>query len=191
VLRRTLLQLEAATERTAHLANRLLVLARAGAAHRTAADVDLASVAAQAVSDAVPRAVERRIDLGLERDDDHAAVVAGDPLMLRELCANLIDNAITYTPDGGTVTVHVASEPTPWLSVIDSGCGIAPAERERVLQPFYRAADNEHPGTGLGLAIVDEIARNHHASVAIDDGPNGAGTAVHVAFPATAATGKR
>jgi two-component system sensor histidine kinase TctE len=190
VLRRTLLQLEAATERTAHLANRLLVLARAGAAHRPATDVDLASIAGEAVADAVPRAVERRIDLGLERDGDRAAVVTGDPLMLRELCANLIDNAITYTPQGGTVTVHVSAVPMPSLSVIDSGCGIAPSERERVLQPFYRAGDNEHPGTGLGLAIVDEIARNHHASVAIDDGPNGTGTTVRVAFPPISAAGR-
>jgi len=181
-LRRTLLQLEAATERTAHLANRLLVLARAGAPRGAPTDVDLASVASEAVADAVPRAVERSIDLGLERDDG-AAAVRGDPLMLRELCANLIDNALNYTPPGGTVTVRVAGGAAPSLAVADSGCGIAPSERERVLQPFYRAADNTHPGTGLGLAIVDEIARGHHASVAIADGPGGKGTTVRIDFP--------
>lgn len=183
-LRRTLLQLEAATERTAHLANRLLVLARAGAAHAAPVDVDLGAVAAQAVADAVPRAVERGIDLGLERDGDRASNVRGDPLMLRELCANLIDNAITYTPPGGTVTVRVGGSQSPSLAVIDSGCGIPVEERERVLQPFYRAAENTHPGTGLGLAIVDEIARGHHASVTIGDGANGKGTTVRVGFPA-------
>jgi two-component system sensor histidine kinase TctE len=113
--------------------------------------------------------------------------VRGDALMLRELCANLIDNALHYTPDGGSVTVRVAGAPSPSLAVVDTGCGIAPAERERVLQPFYRAADNLHPGTGLGLAIVDEIARGHHARVGIADGPGGKGTTVRVAFPAQAA----
>jgi two-component system sensor histidine kinase TctE len=181
-LRGTLLQLEAATERTAHLANRLLVLARAGAPRGTPIDVDLARVASEAVADAVPRAVERRIDLGLERGDG-AATVKGDPLMLRELCANLIDNALTYTPPGGTVTVRVAGGRSPSLAVADSGCGIAPAERERVLQPFYRASDNTHPGTGLGLAIVDEIARGHRATVAIGDGPGEMGTTVRIDFP--------
>ncbi len=183
-LRCTLLQLEAATERTAHLANRLLVLARAGAAHGALVDVDLARVASEAVADAVPRAVAHRIDLGLERDGDAAATASGDALMLRELCANLIDNALTYTPAGGTVTVRVDGGPAPSLAVADSGCGIPQAERERVLQPFYRAADNVHPGTGLGLAIVDEIARRHHATVAISEGPAGKGTTVRINFPA-------
>ncbi len=183
-LRRTLLQLEAATERTAHLANRLLVLARAGAPRGAPIDVDLASVASEAIADAVPRAVDHRIDLGFERDH-RTATVKGDPLMLRELCANLIDNALNYTPPGGTVTVRVAGGAAPSLAVADNGCGIAPSERERVLHPFYRAADNTHPGTGLGLAIVDEIARGHRARVAIGEGANGKGTTVRVDFDAS------
>ncbi len=185
-LRRSLQHLEAATERTVHLANRLLVLARAGGAQGAQGDdVDLASVASEAVADAVPRAVERRIDLGFERDAE-AAKVRGDALMLRELCANLIDNALHYTPEGGTVTVRVGAAPSPSLAVIDTGCGIASDDRERVLQPFYRAADNVHPGTGLGLAIVDEIARAHRATVGIGDGPRGSGTTVRIDFPSAA-----
>jgi two-component system sensor histidine kinase TctE len=189
-LRTSLRQLEASTERTVHLANRLLSLARAGThQHPAQVEVDLVAVGKEAVLDWVPKAVERGIDLGFEAPVDCARIVVrGDALLLREMLSNLIDNALRYTPSGGAVTVAVAARPGPALIVSDSGPGIPVAERERVLQPFYRGVDNAAPGTGLGLAIVDETARGHGATVRVDEPPEGRGTCITVSFPARSET---
>jgi two-component system sensor histidine kinase TctE len=88
--------------------------------------------------------------------------------MLRELLSNLIDNALRYTPAGGSVTVRVRSdEQHAILEVEDTGPGIAPAERQRVFERFYRILGNKAEGSGLGLAIVREIAQQHGAEVDI------------------------
>jgi two-component system sensor histidine kinase TctE len=179
-----LTRLEAGATRVSHLANRLLTLARAGTRQGPAhVPVDLAAVARAVVEDALPRAIDRGIDLGLDAPVDGApATIVGDPLLVRELVGNLVDNALQYTPRGGAVTVVV--DATPAVAVVDTGPGIPAAERERVLQPFYRGADAAVPGTGLGLAIVDEIARAHHARVTIGEGADGRGARIAVAFPA-------
>jgi two-component system sensor histidine kinase TctE len=98
--------------------------------------------------------------------------VLGHPLLLRELIRNLVDNALQYTPPGGTATVRVIDDPfgqVVVLQVEDSGPGIAPAEREKVFQPFYRSLGTDVDGSGLGLAIVREIAQQHHAEVTLED----------------------
>ncbi len=194
-LHASLRQLEASTERAVHLANRLLSLARAGThEHPAHVDVDLVALGREAVLDRVPQAVEGGIDLGFEAPEGSPRIVIrGDPLLLRELLYNLIDNAVRYTPCGGAVTVAVALHPAPTLAVADNGPGIPPAERERVLQPFYRGADNVVPGTGLGLAIVDEIARGHGAALRLGEPADGRGTRVTVTFPSpeTAAVAHR
>ena len=89
---------------------------------------------------------------------------------------NLVDNAINYTPSSaqkpGVVTVRILKDPfskTLVLQVEDSGPGIPVAERERVFQPFYRVLGTEADGSGLGLPIVQEIARQHQASISIED----------------------
>jgi two-component system, OmpR family, sensor histidine kinase TctE len=94
------------------------------------------------------------------------------PLLLRELIRNLVDNALQYTPAGGTVTVRVLDDPfgqVVVLQVEDSGPGIASAEREQVFQPFYRSLGTNVDGSGLGLAIVREIAQQHGAEVTLAD----------------------
>jgi two-component system sensor histidine kinase TctE len=98
--------------------------------------------------------------------------VAGNPLMLRELLSNLIDNALRYTPAGGSVTVRVRHDGEhPVLEVEDTGPGIAPAERNHVFERFYRILGSHAPGSGLGLAIVREIAQQHGAEVDIFNNP--------------------
>jgi two-component system sensor histidine kinase TctE len=89
---------------------------------------------------------------------------------------NLVDNAINYTPSTpqhpGVITTRVLIDPFSKvlaLQVEDSGNGIPPAERELVFQPFYRALGNEADGSGLGLPIVAEIARQHQATVRVED----------------------
>lgn len=125
-------------------------------------------------------------------DGDAAAplMIAAHPLMLRELLSNLIDNALRYTPPGGAVTVRVRrnDDGAALLEVEDSGPGIAPAERTRVFERFYRILGNSAPGSGLGLAIVREIAQQHGADVAIFSNPHSplrsqSGTLMRVRFP--------
>ena len=93
-------------------------------------------------------------------------------MMLRELLGNLIDNALRYTPAGGSVTVRVRSTPEQAiLEVEDTGPGIPQAERSHVFERFYRILGSNVDGSGLGLAIVREIAQQHGAEVDIFHNP--------------------
>jgi two-component system sensor histidine kinase TctE len=113
----------------------------------------------------------QQIDLGFEQGDD-AVGIAANPLMLRELLSNLIDNALRYTPAGGSVTVRVRVDANhPILEVDDTGPGIALGERARVFERFYRILGSGTAGSGLGLAIVREIAHQHGAEVAVFNNP--------------------
>jgi signal transduction histidine kinase len=107
----------------------------------------------------------------------------GDRAALRALVENLVDNAIRYTPQG-TVTVRCYSGvQAAVLEVQDSGPGIAPAERERVFDRFYRSEAAVEGGTGLGLAIVRRIAERHSGQVELLDAPGGPGLLVRITFP--------
>jgi two-component system sensor histidine kinase TctE len=187
-MRNALGRLEQATERTIHLANRLLALARAGTIHApNHVPVPLLPVARAVVSELVPRAMEREIDFGIEAEANAAPTIErADPLLIHELLTNLVDNALRYTPPGGMVTVAVRRDAAgaAELDVVDSGTGIAPDERERVFDPFYRGSDAAPGGTGLGLAIVRAIANAHHARIEVGAGREGKGTVVRVTFPA-------
>jgi two-component system, OmpR family, sensor histidine kinase TctE len=91
------------------------------------------------------------------------------PILLRELLNNLIDNALRYTPAGGSVTVRVGrGQRVIWLEVEDSGPGVPEIERELVFERFHRVLGTEVDGSGLGLAIVREIAEQHGASVWVE-----------------------
>ncbi|SFU77375.1 sensor histidine kinase [Pseudoduganella namucuonensis] len=176
----------ATTDSAVHLANRLLMLARIEHSGGVApAPVELRDMVQQVALQLAVPAVAKHIDLSLEAE--HEATVQGQPLLLREMVANLVDNALRYTPAGGSVTLRVL--PGPVLEVEDSGAGIPAAERERVFSPFYRAAATmqDNPGgSGLGLAIVRDIAVLHHATIALADGAGGHGLKVSIAFPAGA-----
>jgi two-component system sensor histidine kinase TctE len=116
--------------------------------------------------------MDKRIDLGYEGPDTDPATprLVGQPVLVRELIRNLVDNALQYTPAGGTVTVRITPDPYGQVMVLqveDTGPGIPEAEREQVFQPFYRALGTDVDGSGLGLAIVKEIADKHDATVTI------------------------
>jgi two-component system sensor histidine kinase TctE len=117
-------------------------------------------------------------------------------VLIRELVRNLVDNALNYTPSGGSVTVRVLHDyygRVAVLQVEDTGVGIAEAERELVFQPFYRALGTDVDGSGLGLAIVREIVERHGGLVSIEDsrprspGQTHPGTRFSVRFNAAAA----
>ncbi|MEI6723965.1 MAG: sensor histidine kinase, partial [Betaproteobacteria bacterium] len=103
------------------------------------------------------------------------------------LLVNLIGNAVEYTQSGGRVTVRTGMGGTgAFLEVEDDGPGIPVAERERVLERFYRLPGTSGTGSGLGLAIVREIALAHGARVEIVDGQGGHGCCVRLNFPGDA-----
>jgi two-component system sensor histidine kinase TctE len=172
------------TERTSHLVNQLLTLARTepGAGGlRDRQPVNLHDVVSRVVQDWVPRAVAKDIDLGFELVN---AWTVGESFLLRELLANLLDNAINYTQSGGTITVRTIADPDhSILEVEDNGPGIAPAEREKVFERFYRAAATPGDGCGLGLAIVAEIATQHGGTVEIATPPQTKGAVMRVRLP--------
>lgn len=182
-------RLTAGIDRATRLVEQLLVLARqqAHAASGNAPQpVALAEIARQAAADVVPAAQARCIELGLSHDDDARAEIPGHADALRILVRNLVENAITNTPPGGSVAlaVHRAGDRLV-LSVDDSGPGIAEADRERVLDRFYRVAGSQATGSGLGLAIVKAIADLHGATVVLNRSASLGGLRVEVSFPAS------
>ena len=160
-----------ATGRLTHLIHQLLMLAKAKPAGALAYEldqVDLKELIEQSAESFVDQALERNIDLGFELDHAQAT---GNAWLLRELLANLVDNALRYTPHGGTVTVRCGMRgDEPFIEVEDNGPGIPKDEREKVFDRFYRLAESPDDGCGLGLAIVKEIVDLHGANISILDG---------------------
>jgi two-component system sensor histidine kinase TctE len=174
------------TQRTSHLVNQLLTLARAEPGETPSGQpVNLHEIVGRDVRDWVQRAVGKNIDLGFELED---AWILGEPLLLRELAANLLDNALAYTQEGGSVTVRTGvRNGESVLEVEDNGPGIPEAEREKVFERFYRIAATGGEGCGLGLSIVAEIAGRHNAKVDLALPAGGRGTLIRAVFPKLAA----
>jgi two-component system sensor histidine kinase TctE len=183
-IRSRLVTLQEGIRQLAHSANQLLTLARADPAANVAAKnqpVDLKAIVSEAAAKFFDRALQANIDLGV---DAQPATVHADPSLLDDLLSNLVDNALKYTPAGGSVTVSAGTQNgRPFLSVEDTGSGIPEADRQRVRQRFYRLPNSPGHGSGLGLAIVEEIARLYGASVSIGSGAKDAGTKIVVLFP--------
>lgn len=171
------------TERASHLANQLLTLARAepGSSLPLArVSMDLQDLVSQSAQAWVPRAVAREIDLGF---DLQRARILGDPQLLRELLANLLDNALIHTRGGGRVTARTRVDAgSAILEIEDDGPGIPAAEREKVFERFYRVPGTTVEGGGLGLAIVREIAERHDAGVVLRTPDSGRGLLVRIEF---------
>jgi two-component system sensor histidine kinase TctE len=176
-------KLRTATRRTSQLANQLLALSRAdarGVQSQPEQHVDLKAMCESALETFLDAATAKRIDLGL---DAQPARVMGHEWLLRELLANLTDNAVKYTPEGGTVTLRCGRRGTrAFLEVEDDGPGIAPAELPRVLERFYRVPGTVGEGNGLGLAIAEQIAHAHHSQLQLQPGAGGRGLKVTLEF---------
>ncbi|CDG81169.1 sensor histidine kinase N-terminal domain-containing protein [Janthinobacterium agaricidamnosum] len=190
-IHRSLLQLAKSSEVATRLVNQLLALARAEnqpQAGTAFIALELNELARGLVQDWVTVSFTNRIDLGFEQAP-YPITISGNPMMLRELLSNLIDNALRYTPAGGSVTVRVRGEPdSAILEVEDTGPGIAPSERLQVFERFYRILGSNAEGSGLGLAIVREIAQQHGAEIDIYHNPRAAtpkwpGTLLRLSFP--------
>lgn len=188
----------AGIERATRLVEQLLVLARQeGSADDVRLDrVNLSDLVKRTLGDMAGLAQARQIDLGLNHVEE--AAIDGQPDALIILLRNLVDNAIKYTPSGGTVDIElrrVAGEakgkgaPGPGrvlLSVEDSGPGIPPDERERVFSRFYRVPGSPAGGSGLGLAIIKSIAERHGATLTLASSERLGGLRINLDFPETA-----
>ena len=170
--------------RAAHLVQQLLTLARQepGVASQPHSAVDLAEVARLVVSEHAPLASDRNIDLGISQEE--RATISGDFEALRVMLGNLVDNALRYTPPGGTVDVALRlGAGAAVMEISDTGPGIPEEDRQRVFDRFYRREATNIAGSGLGLAIVKNIADRHHAGIVLENRVPGPGLRVSVSFP--------
>ena len=173
-------------DRMTRMTGQLLTLARLDP-DNTALEwqpVDLHAVATQLVGQLTAAATARSIRLTVAGES--GARIEGNAELLQVLLRNLIDNAIRYTPPGGSVTISIeARHDHVQLAVSDSGPGIPEAERERALHRFERLGNSRSEGSGLGLSIVARIAELHRASLALTTAANSHGLSVAIAFPLT------
>ena len=166
--------------------NALLLIAEtdAGTARGTMTPLDLVSVAADVSELYEPLAEEKNVTLNLVRSfGAKEAMIEGNRSLISQALANLVDNAIKYTPPGGQVTIRPALNfQSVDICVADSGPGIPQEERPRVIERFVRLEASRHsPGTGLGLSLVAAVAHFHNAQLLLDD--NAPGLKATLRFP--------
>jgi len=182
-------QLQRGLDRSIRLVGQLLTLARLDPeqALPEADSVDVARLLEDVCAELAPLALQREQTLELAPDPD-LPKVHGNAGLLAMLMANLVDNAIRYTPNGGHIRVAArAVAGGTAMEVTDDGPGIPVEQRQRVFERFCRLADQSKPGTGLGLTICRRIAQLHAAHIELADGPDGKGLSVRVTLmPATA-----
>lgn len=187
----------AALEETLEEADRLLATfaalmsiaeAESGARGQDFRPVDLGAAAALAAELYEPVAEDKGVHLSLHIEP--APPVQGVAPLLTQVAANLLDNAVKFTPPGGKVVVSVGTHPKGGgvvLTVADSGPGIPAEERERALQRFVRLDQSRAtPGNGLGLSLVAAAARLHGAALTLSEGEGQGeqpGLAVTLSFP--------
>ncbi len=179
-------RLLAGIDRATRLVEQLLALARQEGAGEGAelVSLDLTALARNALADAEPEAARHAIALTLDAPTAHV-VLRADEAALAVLLRNLLGNALRHTPPGGQVRVGVREEASVIdLTVEDSGPGIAPDERARVLDRFYRVPGTPGHGSGLDLAIVRAIAERHGAALTLDASPTLGGLRVMLRWPA-------
>jgi signal transduction histidine kinase len=137
-------------------------------------EIDLAMICADLFEFYEPLANSKSIEISLSAPA--SALMRGDAELMREAISNLIDNAIKFTPSGGSVRLEVATtEGRPIVRVADSGPGVAPPERDKIFRRFYRGANQkDNAGHGIGLSIAKTIASLHGFELIVEDSPFGA-----------------
>jgi two-component system OmpR family sensor kinase len=185
--RERLSSLRQGIERGRNLLDQLLTLARAQSSPeppRACEAVSVQHIYRRVLEDLMPLSEAKEIDVGVEGNEDAAVRVS--ELDLTAIVKNLVDNAIRYTQRGGRVDLSMEKTSTHVvLRVIDNGPGIAPDERSRVFDPFYRTLGSDQVGSGLGLSIVKTIADRIGAQVHLEfaDRANQSGLCVSIRLP--------
>jgi two-component system OmpR family sensor kinase len=161
--------LRTGVQRTRTLLDQLLALAQAQEIiDRNFAPISLWQTLRAIIEDMMPLAEAKGIDLGVTDKSD--ALVAAREIDLKMMIKNLMENAIRYTPNGGTVNLSVRRRSERVIfQVDDTGPGIPMAERERVFDPFYRILGSDTQGSGLGLSIVKTITARIGAVIYLED----------------------
>ncbi len=186
-------RIESEAIRMGRLVEDLLTLARIDEQRPLEVEpVDLRVLGYDAAFDARATAQDRSITvIGLTGDAPQPAPTTGDEARLRQVVANLITNALRYTPEGSPIEIAVGVEEDPHgpghsvLQVRDHGPGISAEDAGRVFERFYRAdssRDRETGGTGLGLAIVAALVEQNHGTVRLEDTPGG-GACLSIRLP--------
>ncbi|MBV1774581.1 sensor histidine kinase [Burkholderiaceae bacterium DAT-1] len=192
VIRQRIDRLEQCADRGIRLVNQLLVLARAEPeAPVILTEVDLTDLLRELGREIAPVALKKHLDMAVEGLDSPVHI-EGNAGLLRELFANLLNNAVAYTPAGGEIVLTQQCDAEQVVvTVSDTGPGIPPEEREAVFERFYRGALQANSlGCGLGLPIAREIARRHHARIELrDNHPHG--LLISVSFPRTTRATRR
>ncbi|MFZ1198746.1 MAG: ATP-binding protein [Desulfobacterales bacterium] len=163
-------------DRLLDMINTMLLIAKAeaGVDQPVAVAVDLAATVREACELFRPMAEDKRLRLRYEKSPPVA--VRGDTGLIQRMVANLLDNALKYTPTGGTVTASVGREAGDRATFIlrDTGIGISPADRPHIFERFYRGDHSRsQPGTGLGLSLARAIARAHGGDIRLGNNPPG------------------
>ncbi len=156
----TLIDTQAGIDHLARLISQMLLQARSDPdilPDQRIAPVDLSELALETALDYVAKARRKAMDLSLE-DAPLPVVVLGNALLLRELIANLVDNAIAYGRHGGSVVIRLIRDGGPILEIEDDGPGIPPTEREKGFDRFYRAPGSAVGGSGLGLSRARKLS---------------------------------
>jgi two-component system heavy metal sensor histidine kinase CusS len=161
-----------ASRRLKRLADDLLELARAERNEKPES-VPVAVAVSEAIQALSSLANEK--SLAIEHDQTECSVIAA-PGIPERILHSLIENAIRFSPKGGTIRLQVETSDVVKIAVRDEGAGVAPEERERVFEPFYRSTNVTRAsgeGTGLGLTIARELARAHGGDIRVGDGRGG------------------
>jgi len=173
-------------DRAAHLLSQLLTLTRYEPGNHAIqfSSVDLKQLAQEVVSDLLAKAENKHIEIGVTFSDEKPVMVDGLGDWLFIMLRNIVDNALLYTPEHGSVDVIVDSmRGTPQINVVDNGPGIPEEELERVFDRFYRSSHSTTAtGSGLGLSIVSNIALQHGAIVKLLNKTDGHGLIVNITF---------
>jgi two-component system, OmpR family, sensor histidine kinase TctE len=180
-------EVDSAINRLERLITQLVILARAdeqNIAQPVVEDVDLSEIAFNVLSERAPNALARDIDIQFDRFDGRA-MISGNSLLIGELLANLVDNAIRYNRAGGMVLVRTdVDKTTARVEIEDTGPGIPTAHLGRVFERFYRIPITNGPdGSGLGLSIVKALSDRLGAQIVLSPRAEGQGLLVSVSFP--------
>jgi two-component system sensor histidine kinase TctE len=185
-MRRTFESMLDSIRSTRHMANQMLILARAEPANgliQERAPLDINELAHEIAGDFAVLALKKNIELAFEASAS-PLFLNGDATMLREMLSNVVDNALRYTLVNGHVTLSVVRMANRVvLRVTDDGPGIPLAEHDKVFQRFYRIlGSGDSQGSGLGLCIAQEIAKAHDGTIHLGDTPGG-GLTVEIILP--------
>jgi len=172
-------------DRATHLVQQMLVLARLGSEQRNKQSINpinLHKTSEELIAQLALPAIEKNINLSFQCDDSY--IIYGETANFEILLANILNNAINYTPNNGKVSVKITDTGNSInLNVTDTGIGISEKDLERVFERYYRVRDATVDGCGLGLTISKQCAEQLNATIVFNKPASGIGLAVNISFP--------